>query len=207
MRETIDYAAERSWFAAGDHPLDSRERERLRQALEGGDEIRQFVRGRTDGRPTVWAATERRLVFCSLGWFGRTRQLGYDAVAALQVEEGAHGWTLRLDSAQGREALVAVAPALGRGFLALLEEKAGKTAAFLASRRASASRLFVTRHGPAAPAAPDAPARRAPLPPAAPADHTAVSLTTALREAAELHRSGALSDDEFATLKRRLLGG
>jgi hypothetical protein len=41
----------------------------------------------------------------------------------------------------------------------------------------------------------------------APADHTAVSRAAALREAAELHRSGALSDDAFANLKRRLLGG
>ncbi|HEX5817564.1 MAG TPA: SHOCT domain-containing protein [Gemmatimonadales bacterium] len=205
MRETIDYSTERSWFAAGDHPLERRERERLQKSLEGGEEITQYVRGRSEGRPAVWAATERRLVFCSLGWFGRTSVLPYDRVAAHQVEEGAHGWTIRLDSASGREALVAVAPSLGRGFVTLLESKTGKPVTFLASRRSTTSRLFVSHHG--APAPHETPTRAVAPPPAAPADHTAVGLTAALREAAELHRSGALSDDEFTALKRRLLGG
>jgi hypothetical protein len=205
MRETIDYLTERSWFAAGDHPLERRERERLQQSLQAGETITQFVRGRAEGRPAVWAATDQRLVFCGLGWFGRASALTYDRVAAHQVEEGAHGWTIRLDSANGREALVAVAPSLGRGFVALLEAKTGKPVTFLASRRAGTSRLFVSHQG--APAQHEPPDRAATMPPAAPADHTAVGLTAALREAAELHRSGALSDDEFTALKRRLLGG
>jgi hypothetical protein len=204
MHETIDYSTERSWFAAGDHPLERRERERLQKSLEGDEAITQFVRGRSEGRPAVWAATERRLVFCSLGWFGRSSVLPYDRVAAHQVEEGAHGWTIRLDSANGREALVAVAPTLGRSFVTLLESKTGKRLTFLASRRATSSRLFVSHRGARKlPAVPDAPPI---MPPAAPADHTAVGLTAALREAAELHRIGALSDDEFTALKRRLLG-
>ena len=207
MHETIDYSAERSWFAAGDHPIEPRERERVQQALEQGELITQFVRGRSDGRPTIWVATDRRLVFSSLGWFGRTRLLGYESVAAHQVEEGAHGWTIRLDSVHGREALVAVAPTLGRGFVTHLEERTQKPVTFLASRRVATSRLFVSHRPGAAPAAPSSAPEPPPMPRATPADHTAVSLTTALREAAELHRSGALSDDEFAALKRRLLGG
>jgi len=207
MHESIDYTVERSWFAAGDHPIEPRERERVHRSLEDGEAIAQFVRGRSDGRPTIWVATDRRLVFASMGWFGRTRLLGYESVAAHQVEEGAHGWTLRLDSVHGREALVAVAPALGRGFVAHLEERTQLPVTFLVSRRASTSRLFVSNGRSDTPKAPNGAAALPPMQRVAPADHTAVSLTTALREAAELHRSGALSDDEFAALKRRLLGG
>lgn len=49
----------------------------------------------------------------------------------------------------------------------------------------------------AATAAPGAPS----VPPARPAD-----LTTQLRDLADLHASGALSDDEFSAAKSRLLG-
>jgi hypothetical protein len=208
MRETIDYSAERSWFSTGDHPLEPRERERVQRVLESGETIAHFVRGRSDGRPGVWAATERRIVCCTLGWFGSSATLEYASLAAHQVEEGVHGWTIRLDSSRGREALVAVAPSLGRPFVGHLESVTGKPVTFLASRRTTTSRLFVARHGqPAVDGgpAPQSPPRLPPQP--APADHTAVGLTTALREATELHRSGALTDDEFAALKRRLLGG
>lgn len=207
MRETIDYSAERSWFAAGDHPLDPRERERVQRALEASEAIAHFVRGRSDGRPAVWAATDRRIVCCTLGWFGSSAALAYESVAAHQVEEGVHGWTIRLDSSRGREALVAVAPSLGRTFVGHVESVTGKPVTFLASRRTTTSRLFVARRGrPAVDGVPTPEPPRMPAHPA-PADHTAVGLTTALREAAELHRNGALTDDEFAALKRRLLGG
>jgi hypothetical protein len=206
MRETIDYSAERSWFAAGDHPLEPREQERVQRALEASEAIAHFVRGRSDGRPAVWAATDRRIVCCTLGWFGGSTALAYASLAAHQVEEGAHGWTIRLDSSKGREALVAVAPALGRSFVAHVESVTGKPVTFLPSRRASTSRLFVARRGPNVDGAPAPESPRMTAQPA-PADHTAVGLTTALREATELHRSGALTDDEFAALKRRLLGG
>jgi hypothetical protein len=133
--------------------------------------------------------------------------LDYASVAALQVEEGAHGWTIRLDSSRGREALVAVAPSLGRTFVGHVESVTGLPVTFLASRRTATSRLFVARRGrPAVEGVPSPEPPRMPAQPA-PADHTAVGLTTALREAAELHRNGALTDDEFAALKRRLLGG
>jgi hypothetical protein len=207
MRETIDYSAERSWFSEGDHPLEPRERDRLQRALDAGEAIARFVRGRSDGRPAVWAASDRRIVCCTLGWFGSSAVLDYASVAALQVEEGAHGWTIRLDSSRGREALVAVPPSLGRSFVAHLESVTGKAVTFLPSRRTATPRLFVARQG--APGAGGRAAHEPPPMPAnpAPADHTAVGLTTALREAADLHRSGALTDDEYAALKRRLLGG
>jgi hypothetical protein len=207
MRETIDYSVEHSWFAAGDHPLEPRERERVQRALEANEAIVHFVRGRSDGRPAVWVATDRRIVCCTLGRFGRSAALAYASLAAHQVEEGAHGWTIRLDSSGGREALVAVAPSLGRAFVGHVESVTGKPVTFIASRRTTSSRLFVARRG--APAVGGVPAPAPPrMPPhPAPADHTAVGITTALREAAELHRSGVLTDDEFAALKRRLLGG
>ena len=196
-------SSERSWFAAGDHPLEPRERERVQRALEADEAIAHFVRGRSDGRAAVWAATDHRIVCCTLGWFGSSAGLAYASLAAHQVEEGVHGWTIRLDSSRGREALVAVAPSLGRAFVGHVESVTGKPITFLASRRSTTSRLFVARRGPDGVPAPTPPR----MPDPAPADHTAVHLTTALREAAELHRNGALTDDEFAALKRRLLGG
>jgi hypothetical protein len=207
MRETIDYSAERSWFSAGDHPLEPRERDRVQRVLETGEAIAHFVRGRSDGRPGVWAATDRRIVCCTLGWFGSSAALAYASVAAHQVEEGAHGWTIRLDSSSGREALVAVAPSLGRSFVEHLESVTGKAVTFIPSRRTATPRLFVARHGTTGVGGLPAPEPLRMPPHPAPADHTAVALTAALREAAELHRNGALTDDEYAALKRRLLGG
>jgi hypothetical protein len=206
MRETIDYSAERSWFAAGDHPLEARERDRLAKAVPAGEAWTHFVRGRVDGRDAVWVLTAGRVVSAALGFLGRAHAVALADVRALEVEEGAHGWTIRLDHAGGRLALVAAPPSLGRGFLAELEGRTGKAVTFLASRRQGQTRFFVSRVGGAAPTATPAPppaAARA----AAPADHTAVSLTAALREAADLHQRGVLTNDEFSALKRRLLGG
>jgi hypothetical protein len=205
MRETIDYSAERSWFAAGDHPLDGRERDRLLKLLQPGEAWSHHVRGRVDGRDAVWVATPTRIAMASFGWRGMAAHVPFDAVAALEVEEGAHGWTIRLDHARGRVALVAAPPTLGRGFVAHLEERTGRTVTFLASRRASQTSWFVTRRA-------TSPAPQGLMPPAAAqvgqaaADATAVGLTAALREAADLHQRGVLSDDEFTALKRKLLG-
>jgi hypothetical protein len=206
MRETIDYAAERSWWAEGDHPLDPRERERVGRALEAGEDPGCFARGRLDGRTLLWVATARRLVEIGMGWFGRTVAVPLTAIEGIEAEEGAHGWTIRVAVPGGRRTLIAVSPSLGRPFLARLEEATGRTVSFLPSRRARAGRLFVSRMGvdPSPQTASLAPARD---PAPAVADHTAVALTAALRDAADLHQRGALSDEEFAALKRRLLGG
>ena len=70
-------------------------------------------------------------------------------------------------------------------------------------RRARTLHSFVTpRHAPGEP-----PASVPAMPPPAPADHTAVSRTVVLRQAAERHSDGVLSDDEFAALERRVRGG
>jgi len=70
-------------------------------------------------------------------------------------------------------------------------------------RRARTLQLFITpRQAPG-----ERPASVPAMPPPAPADHTAVSRTMVLRQAAELHRDGVLSDDDFAALERRLRGG
>lgn len=207
IRETIDYAAERSWFAAGDHPIEARERDRLARALQPGEAWTHFVRGRVDGKDAVWVLTEQRLVSAALGFLGRSQAVAVGDVQAFEVEEGAHGWTIRLDHAGGRLALVAAPPSLGRGFVAELEGRTGKAVGFLPSRRQGNTSFFVSRAAGAAPSprAPQAPTAAA-MPQAA-ADHTAVALTAALREAADLHQRGVLSDDEFAALKRKLLGG
>jgi hypothetical protein len=206
IRETIDYSAERSWFAAGDHPLEVRERDRLARALQPGETWTHFVRGRVDGKDAVWVLTEGRVVSAALGFLGRSQAVAVRDVRAFEVEEGAHGWTIRLDHADGRLALVAAPPSLGRGFVAELEGRTGKTVGFVASRRQGNSRFFVSRAAGAAPM-PAASGPPAAALSSAPADHTAVALTAALREAADLHQRGVLSDDEFAALKRKLLGG
>jgi hypothetical protein len=205
MRETIDYGAERSWWAEGDHPLDGRELERVRAALAPGEAVALFARGRLDGRSLVWAVTAERLVEVRMGWFGRHEALPLASVTAIEVEEGAHGWTIRVAAAGGRRTLIAVAPSLGRPLVRRLEEVSGSAVSFMASRRAGTTRLFVShmRGAPASVPAPTGPSEAT----RAPSDHTAASLTAALREAAELHRSGALSDEEFAAVKRRLLHG
>lgn len=58
-----------------------------------------------------------------------------------------------------------------------------------------------------APATPDPPAQDAPAAPAADAPAAAASMPDQLKQLAALHEQGALTDDEFATAKARLLGG
>jgi hypothetical protein len=58
-----------------------------------------------------------------------------------------------------------------------------------------------------APATPDSPAQDAPAAPAADAPAAAASMPDQLKQLAALHEQGALTDDEFATAKARLLGG
>jgi hypothetical protein len=58
-----------------------------------------------------------------------------------------------------------------------------------------------------APATPDPPAQDAPAAPAADAPAAAATMSDQLKQLAALHEQGALTDDEFATAKARLLGG
>jgi Short C-terminal domain len=55
--------------------------------------------------------------------------------------------------------------------------------------------------------APVTPAQDAPAAPAADAPAAAPSMPDQLKQLAALHEQGALTDDEFATAKARLLGG
>ena len=57
-----------------------------------------------------------------------------------------------------------------------------------------------------APATADPPAQDAPAAPAADAPAAAPSMPDQLSQLAALHEQGALTDDEFATAKARLLG-
>jgi hypothetical protein len=57
-----------------------------------------------------------------------------------------------------------------------------------------------------APATPDPPAQDAPAAPAADAPAAAPSMPDQLSQLAALHEQGALTDDEFATAKAKLLG-
>ena len=189
----IDYSRKPSFWAESDAPLGDTELARVRRALEPGEQVVVFARGRTDSKRALWVATDRRLLRIGLGWRGTARAEAYIAVTALEIEEGAHGWTLRLTTGASRHPLIAVAPPLGKPLMDHLEARTGRSATFIASRRA------------AQPARPDtqAPVVSAPTL-VAPTDNT--RMMAQLKDAADLLRQGLLSEEEFTLLKQRLLG-
>lgn len=235
MAWQLTQAGGRSFWAEGSHGLEEREVARFRGRLSEGEDVVRFVRGRSDGKRAVWVATHRRILLVGTTWFGRTHEEAYEAIRDVEAQEGAHGITVRMTTASRRHALVAVDPVLAEPFTAHLDERTGATTRFIQSLRqpspaelraravaeAAAARAAALAQAtaPAPGAAPRladtaafaVPGRMPPpvpplSPPAAAADHTATSLVAALREAAELHRAGVITDEEFAALKARLLG-
>jgi hypothetical protein len=187
-----------SWWSETDDPMSAAEQDRVAVALEPGETALHFVRGRTEGKRTVWVATDRRVVSIGVTWRGRVRPIAFTEIRGVETEEGAHGWTIRLRTGTGRHALVAAHPSLGQPFVEQVVARSGAAASFIASRRpAAASRSSIPAAPPVAAAVADA-TRVAGFPSGEVLAH--------LREAADLHRSGALTDDEFTALKRRLLG-
>lgn len=204
--ETIDYAAQRSWWSEGDHPLEPAERTRLEHALGGAAAPERFARGRSDGRKAVWALHGEELVAVAWGWLGSTtRRVRAAEVRALEIEEGAHGWTLRAATAGERLALIAVAPSLGRPLAQAIGERAGTEVRFVASRRADRPRARVAEAAGTPTPSAGAPADRA-SPDGAVRAAAPTDLVAQLERAAALRAQGLLTDDEFAALKRRLLG-
>lgn len=187
-----------SWWSETDEPLSPAETGRLGLALDTGEQVVRFIRGRIDGKRTILAATDRRVIIVGVTWRGRVQALAFTEVRGLETEEGAHGWTVRLLTSAGRYAAVAVHPALGAPFVEAVAARSGAPSSFIASRRPTAPEQRRVATAPALPAA-AADATRT-------ATHPSGDMLAQLREAADLHQSGALTDDEFTALKRRLLG-
>lgn len=208
-----------SLWAEGGHPLEARERERIDQVLAPGEAIVHFVRGRTDGKRTVWAATDRRIVVVGMTWRRRVVDVPYEAIRDMESQEGGHGTTMRLFTTGANHALVAVFPALAEAFAAHVGDRIGVTPRFIERPRKpeQAGGGLVSRGvavtSLSGAAAAEASAGAVPLtlvrptPPGTVPAPGGADLVAALREAADLHRAGALTDEEFRALKSRLLGG
>ncbi|MDX2194551.1 MAG: SHOCT domain-containing protein [Gemmatimonadales bacterium] len=209
-----------SLWSEGDHPFEAKEQQRVSATLATGETVHRWVRGRTDGKRTLWLATERRIVVLRVGgFFPRSSELAVADVRALEMQEGAHGHTVRLTTTTTRVSLLAVHPPMSVAFAEHLKGAAGIEPVLIPSRRATpgrdaqaeayaaaeaerraryeANRRAVFEATQAAVAAPAAPAAAA----------AGGDLLQRLKEAAALREAGVLTDDEFAALKARLLAG
>lgn len=192
------FVASPSFWSEGYHPLDTKELQRLSTALKPGEAIVHWMRGRTDGKRWVWATTESRSVLLGFGWRGGQFEVPHGAVKAVEMQEGAHGHTVRLTTAARLHSLIAVHPPHSAAFVAYVGERNGITPTFIPSKRAGwtpAPRVEARAEAPAV------------TPPAAPVAATSDDLVARLQALATLRAEGALSEEEFTAAKRRLLGG
>lgn len=202
-----------SFWGEGEQPMSSQESAKVQSALAAGESIAAWARGRTDGKRALWVATERRLLRVGLTFFGRRAEHALDSLRAIEEQEGAHGMTLRVTTATEGLHLIAISPGMSRRFVAHLGERTGIAPQFIPSKKAKGSFASGVVSRPmdvAAELERRAAAAAAPAPapleaPATPAPAAGPDLVSSLREAAELHRSGVLTDAEFAALKAKLL--
>ena len=197
-----------SFWSEGDHPLNAREQAGVTALLAPGEVTACFARGRTDGKHTIWALTNDRLLIVGLGMMARSIAEPLAGLTAIETQEGAHGHTIRLTSAAGRRSLVAVAAPASRSFTEYLASRSTVSPAFIASLRTKPpSELAAERRAMAERTIPvPAPASVVvPAPATEPPRPSPDALVGRLAQAAQLHRDGSLTDVEFARLKQKLL--
>jgi hypothetical protein len=173
----------------------------LRRALQPGETVEHYVRGRGQGVGwTIWALTPQRLVFATVKGRRAPRVHAHGAVRRVEAVSGKWGATLVVEAAGTREAIFGADATLGDRFFEAL--------AAYRPDIALPEKLVVVpaAAAPAAPAAVNgtAPGTRAAA--AAVSADDATRLVEALHEAGEMKEKGLLTDEEFARLKRRLLG-
>jgi hypothetical protein len=185
-----------STFVSG--PLRPDEEALLGRVLQKGESVERYVRGRGERVGWVlWVLTPNRLLCINLKGKRPPRELAHEHVTRVEAIRGKWGGNLFVHAGDIREEIFAADPALGDAFM---EALVGYRPTLSAP-----SKLVV----PEPPPEPQFDARlRAYAPsPTPPAVDPSQRLMESMREAAALREKGLLSDEEFAALKRKLLGG
>jgi hypothetical protein len=179
-------------------PLAADEEAVVRRALRPGETLERYVRGRGQGVGwTLWALTPERLVFVTLKGRREPRVHAHDAVRRVEAVPGKWGATLVVEAGGTREAIF--------GADAILSDLFFEALAAYRPDIAWPAKLGVVPTLAAQAALAPVPARSSTAP--SPPDDDATRLMAALREAASMKEQGLLTAEEFAALKRRLLGG
>jgi hypothetical protein len=191
-------------------PLRPDELRLLERVLQPGEAVAAHVRGRREGSGwTVWALTPQRLICVDTKGSRAARTYAHSALSKVTAISGKWGATLRLEAGTARESFFAADPELGDRFFAVLtghcpqlplppalapapQPVADAVPGPHAMPKGVPPRDFVPHGGVAAAPSSD--------PVAAP------SLLASLQEAAVLREKNLISEDEYAALKRRLLG-
>jgi hypothetical protein len=175
-------------------PLSPAEEALVRRSLAPDETLERYLRGRGDRVGWVlWALTPQRLLCVTVNGKKPPRAHVHGAVVGVEAIKGKWGATLHVHTNDTREVIFAADLALSDEFVAALVNHSPKVAA-------------PPKLAPPEPPPPERkpvsmPTRGQPRP-----DAESPRLVEALREAAALREKGLLTDEEFATLKRRLLG-
>jgi hypothetical protein len=175
-------------------PLSPAEEALLRRSLAPDETLERYLRGRGERVGwMLWALTPQRLLCVTVNGKKPPRAHVHGAVVGVEAIKGKWGATLHVHTNDAREVIFAADLALSDEFVAALVNCSPKVAA-------------PPKLAPPEPPPPERipvsmPTRGQPRP-----DAESPRLVEALREAAALREKGLLTDEEFATLKRRLLG-
>jgi hypothetical protein len=179
-------------------PLSPAEEALVQRSLAPEETLERYLRGRGERVGwMLWALTPQRLLCVTVNGKRPLRAHVHGAVVGVEAIRGKWGATLHVHTGTTREVIFAADLALSDDFVEALVNYTPN----------------VTAPPKLAPPEPPPPERRpASLTASAAAagqlrsDAESVRLVEALREAASLREKGLLTDEEYAALKRRLLG-
>jgi hypothetical protein len=184
-------------------PLNPAEQGLLQRSLAADETLERYLRGRGERVGwTLWALTAKRLHCITINGKLPPRAYAHGSLVGLEAVRGKWGATVLVRTAEARELIFAADFAQSDEFLEALADYNGADVV--------APPKLTPPPPPPEPVVP----RRAAVSPApgmgasaAPrVDGEPERLVESLREAAALREKGLLTDDEFAALKRRLLG-
>lgn len=180
-------------------PLTDAELSAARNAMQPGEHLGSFVRGRTvSAGNTLWVLTESAVWVLQSGRRRSASRLNLTDVSRITLERGRYGTTLALYTAGQRVAVFGADEALARVFAAAFTQAQPAAAASIEAP----SKACRVQQSDAADVATWVSWSRLRLMPTAQGMAENLGL---LREAASLHQSGMLNDAEFDALKGRLL--
>lgn len=166
----------------GSKALAFREIKYLPQALAADEDVQAAIQGYYENRNGLLVATKRRLLFVDRGLISgvRVEEFPYKSISSVKYETGMMFGTIRVFVSGNTAEISYLDKAQTRSFVARLDE---------------------LRNGPSPIAVPP------PMPTAAPARaKDSDQMIERLQKLTDLHKSGALSDDEFRAAKAKLLG-
>lgn len=198
-------------------PLTDLELSRVRSALQPGEHLCSFVRGRIVGAGTgLWVLTEQRVVRLQDGRRRNVDTLPLAQVQEVSLQAGRYGHTVAIAAAGQRLSIFAADAGLARAFVAAVARSLppGASLSAGASATTAAYASAMSAQSPTSAEAADIASAAADVATwvtwsrlrLQPTPHQGMAENLMLlREAATLHERGMLNDAEYGALKERLL--